>query len=202
LNFQLGHSFSLVSSEKAESGRARAILTKGRAIALVSGEVEYVVVILGTNSISVPGTEAQKILLLDGAGKVNDRLSCGINSRYGSLVTEFPQDDKAQFVIRFVSATQSGWHNWHTINYEGQSYTFWTKERAEQVDWVRRGLVRLAVRDGKLSVIFPELTRREGSPVRVRKGANFEEATYLFADSISDDRSLREFSCKCRTNNE
>jgi hypothetical protein len=42
------------SGENSEGGRARAILTKGRAIALVSGGLEYVIVVLGTNPFSVP----------------------------------------------------------------------------------------------------------------------------------------------------
>src|SRR6267378_6776249 len=75
------------SGEKPEGGRARAMLMNGRAAILVSGERQYVAVILGTDFISVPGVEAQKILLLDTTGKITDQISCEINSRYGRLAT-------------------------------------------------------------------------------------------------------------------
>jgi len=156
------------SGENAQGGRARAILTKGRAISLVSGELQFVIVILGTDPIGVPGVEAQEILLLDETGKIRDQLSCGINSRYGSLITEFPsqpQDDNAQIVIRFVSTGTSGWHNWHTINYEGESHTFSVLGNRDPVELTSLGLVRLEVRDRKFSVIFPDLTDRK-SPAK------------------------------------
>jgi hypothetical protein len=154
------------SGESAQGGRSRAILTKGRAISLVSRKLRFVIVILGTNFFSVPGVEAQEILLLDEAGKIRDQLSCGINSRYGSLTTEFPsqpQDDNAQIVIRFVSTGTNGWHNWHTINYEGKSHTFYVLGNRDPVELTSLGLVRLEVRDRKFSVIFPDLTDRKSS---------------------------------------
>jgi hypothetical protein len=151
------------SGEKPEGGRARAMLMNGRAAILVSGERQYVAVILGTDFISVPGVEAQKILLLDTTGKITDQISCGINSRYGRLATEFlqtPQDDEATIAIRFVSCcpAYAPWHNWHTINYEGKPYTFWALGNRDPEELTRKGLVRLAVQDGKFSVIFPELS--------------------------------------------
>src|SRR5438046_6176956 len=75
------------SGENAQSGRARAILTKGRAVSLVSGGLQFVIAILGTDPFSVPGVEAQKILLLDETGKIRDQLSCEINNRYGNPIT-------------------------------------------------------------------------------------------------------------------
>src|SRR5215471_9081327 len=71
------------SGEDSQSGRARAILTRGRAVSLVSGQLQFVIVILGTNPFGVPGVEAQRILLLDSRGNVRDQLSCEINTRYG-----------------------------------------------------------------------------------------------------------------------
>jgi hypothetical protein len=150
------------SGEKPEGGRARAMLMNGRAAILVSGERQYVAVILGTDFISVPGVEAQKILLLDTTGKITDQISCEINSRYGRLTTEFlqtPQDDEATISIQFVSCcpAYAPWHNWHTINYEGKPYTFWALGNRDPEELTRKGLVRLAVQDGKFNVIFPEL---------------------------------------------
>jgi hypothetical protein len=157
------------SGEKPEGGRARPMLMNGRAAILVSGERQYVAVILSTDFISVPGVEAQKILLLDTTGKITDQISCEINSRYGRLATEFlqtPQDDEATIAIRFVSfcPAYAPWHNWHTINYEGKPYTFWALGNRDPEELTRKGLVRLAVQDGKFSVIFPELSALSTKP--------------------------------------
>jgi hypothetical protein len=156
------------SGEKAQGGRARAVLMNGRAATLVSSDRQYVVVILGTNPISVPGVEAQKILLLDTTGKIRDQVSCEINTRYGRLATEFlqPQQyDDASIVIRFVPCCPAypPWHNWHTISYEGKSYTFWSLGNRDPEDVARKGLVRLSVQDGRFSVIFPELRVNKAS---------------------------------------
>lgn len=176
------------SGEDAHGGRSRAMLTKGRAISLVSGELRFVIVILGTHPFSVPGVEAQKILLLDETGKIRDQVSCGINTRYGSLITEFPskpQDDNAQIVIRFVPTGPGVWHNWHTINHEGKSHTFYVLGNRDPEELTRLGLVRLEVRDRKFGVIFPDLTDRKSSAKPLMehvKKLNPKSRTYVSSD--------------------
>ena len=96
-------------------------------------------------------------------------MSCGINTRYGSLLTGYPkrdEDDGAKVVIRFTPNTdKSIWHNWHTITHEGKPYTFRAEEKDEPIDWVNRGLVRVAIRDGKFRVLFPELKKPDAKAV-------------------------------------
>ena len=149
------------SGEFTQTGRATALLNRGKAISLTVEKQTFVVAILGATGFSVPGIECQKLILIDDAGKILDELSCGINTRYGSLTTAYPKrddDDGAQLVIQFVPTpdNKSKWHNWHTITHEGKPYTF---RANEPIDWVNRGLVRLAIRDGKFRVLFPELVK-------------------------------------------
>ena len=158
------------SGQSARTGRATATLTNGRAVSIIIDKKTYFVVILGTASFSIPGIEAQKLILLDDTGKILDELSCGINTRYGSLLTGYrkrDEDDGARLVVRFtpVLLNKSNWHNWHTITYEGKPYTFRSKEKDEPIDWVNRGLVRVAIRDGKFRVLFPELKKPDAKAV-------------------------------------
>ncbi len=154
------------TGELAFSGRAMAILQKGRAVKFDSANQTYTVVILGTIPFGVPGNDAQKLLLLSESGQVLDTLSCGINSRYGSLLTAYPKrddDDGAQFVIRFIPRpiNKSKWHNWHTVIHGENKYTFDVAEKNEPIDWVNRGLVRVAIKNGKFRILFPEVNEPE-----------------------------------------
>ncbi len=143
-------------------GGARSGLSKGHAVVLRTRSGPYVVALLGTNSASVPGLTAQKLLLFDASGAVLDQLACGINTRYGDLATEAPakaQADGADLVIRFVPQNpQSPWHNWHTVTYDGKPYTF---RATDPTDWAKQGLVRVAVRKGKFGVLAPTLDRAD-----------------------------------------
>jgi hypothetical protein len=50
-------------------------------------------------------------------------------------------------------------HYWHTIEYRGKTWTFWTTEREanEHSQWIVKGLCRLGIADDKFTVIFPKL---------------------------------------------
>lgn len=136
--------------------------SKGRAFTITAEKRTYVIAILGTVPISIPGSDVQKILLYDKNGKLHDHLACGINSRYGHLLTggrHLDDHDSARLVIRFIPNYKSNWHNWHTITHADKSYTFRAEGKKEPVDWVNLGLIRIAIRGGKFQVLFPDLTK-------------------------------------------
>jgi hypothetical protein len=154
-------------SGKAQSGRSTAILTEGRAVAVAAEGKQYVVAILGTRVVAIPGVMAQQLVLLDGRGKVLDRLACGINSRYGILFTEVsdkPATDGAQLAVRFKPNFPhlSTWHNWHTVTYDGKPYSFYVEQKDDPVNWMEKGLVRGKFQQGKFQVVFPELKQPDG----------------------------------------
>ena len=153
------------SGEGTQTGRATALLVKGRAVTVTSEERTFVVAILGAGSFSIPGVEAQKLILIDDTGKILDELSCGINTRYGSLLTGYPkrdEDDGAKIVIRFTPRTdKSTWHNWHTVTHGENTYTFRSREKGDPIDWLGRGLVRVAIKNRKFRILFPEVNEPE-----------------------------------------
>ena len=136
----------------------------GHAVAVFCDKKNYVVVLLSKPAPGKPATETRKIILFDEHGKFLDSLSCSISSRYGTLLTGYPkrdEDDGAQFVIRFVTNLKSKWHNWHTITHGENKYTFEAAEKHEPIDWVNRGLVRVAIKNGKFRILFPEVNEPE-----------------------------------------
>ena len=143
-----------------DAGGASGGLDNGRAVVVRGPGGPRVVVVLGSTPFSVPGTALQQLVALDPSGRVTDRVTCHINSRYGGLKTEFfgkPEADGADLVVRFVPNPISGGsgHYWHTISRDRQSYTFRAQEKGEPVDWAQQGLLRAALRDGELRVVSP-----------------------------------------------
>ena len=140
-------------------GESSSVLTRGRVAVVRTGAGLRPVAILGAEPFSVPGVAAQQLVLFDHAGRVLDRVGCGINSRYGDLVTEVPARapaDGAELVVRFVPNSKSGWHNWHAVTHGGRSLTFRAQEKGDPVDWAGQGLLRVAVRGEKFAVAWPD----------------------------------------------
>lgn len=131
----------------------------GQAVALKSGKRSYVVALLNQPAFSVPGTEIRKLILFGDDGKFLDSVICTVGSRYGTLRTVQTNPDKsdgAQFIVRFISRFEaSKWHHSHTILHGENSYTFDVAEKNEPIDWINRGLVRLAIKNGRFWIQFP-----------------------------------------------
>jgi len=132
----------------------------------------HVVVVLRYAEKIIPGRDTQHLLLLNAGGKVLDRLSCDINNRlttcladpgrYFAEVTDSPQQDGAQLVIRYVPEKGGSIPgNWsHEITH-GATYSFhWGQAGRGHIrsdEWEEKGLCRVAIRDDKFAVIFPSL---------------------------------------------
>ena len=119
----------------------------------------YAVAVQEGHSGSVPGKSWQQLVLLTIDGKILDRLSCEINSRYGFPRTEVPhtrfrpERDGATIVIRFDGSTNafggdhSWWHGSHHIVHAGKVWTYDTPQPpANEPDkpdiWNLKGLCR------------------------------------------------------------
>lgn len=132
----------------------------GQAVAIKSGKRSYVVVLLNTPAIFRPGDETRKLILFSDDGKFLDAVTCSVGSRYGTVTTVQTNPDKsdgAQFIVRFIPArlNKSKWHRSHTILHGENSYTFDVAEKDESIDWINRGLVRLAIKNGRFWIQFP-----------------------------------------------
>jgi hypothetical protein len=137
----------------------------------------YVVAVLRGEDHEPDGTDRQHLLLLDRQGHLLDRLSCGVGSRLtraaqnsGTFLTDVadrPEEDGARLIIRYIPPAGGGFpvDGGHEISHGGKTRRFrWGEEgkdalRPAELD--EKGLCRVAVRDGKLAVLFPDL--REGS---------------------------------------
>jgi len=123
-------------------------------------------VVLELEAFSGPGLEAQQLLLMDQDGTLLDKLGCSMSVRYGrlrSIVNTKSGEDKAHVVIDFIP-NLSRWHNWHTITYKGQAYTFYdTSSRNEDTnqpsEWTKNGLCRVSIENRRFTIIFPKLTK-------------------------------------------
>ncbi len=139
---------------------------EGRAVKVRADGRVYAVLILRGWDHFIPGDDTEYLVLLDRDGRPLDRLSCSVNDRLtrwsgtgGTLLTEVPivpEWDGARLVIRYVpepGGSVSG--NWeHGIEHAGDvSHWGWDGP----TDWGRRGLCRVAIRDGKFVVLFPRL---------------------------------------------
>jgi len=144
------------SGEGSSHGRAVGTLDDGRARRLGA----EILVTLRSRAVAVPGVSALKLLLLDADGRLLDSVSCGLDSRYGDAdadVLGAPAADGAKIVVRFHPRQGGHWHNWHVLTVGGRAYTFREREKALPTKWNAKGLCRLAVRAGKLAVVFPDL---------------------------------------------
>ncbi len=130
---------------------------------------QLVLVVQTVQPISMPGTSAVQLVLLDMEGRILDRLQCEINSRYGIIVPEIrenPDSDGSQAVLRFQGDGFAGktslWHNWHAIQYRGRTYMFSDSAQAHDPAWTTEGLCRVAVQKNGFSVRFPRLWPNPG----------------------------------------
>ena len=134
-----------------------------------------IIAILRGNSQSIPGTDAQQLILFDKKGRMLDMLSCEINNKLTRMiidsgqfytdVLEGAEKDSIRLVIRYVpekGAEVSG--NWsHEITYEGKTYSFhWDQDNPDNirsVDWESKGLCQVTIREDRFLVVFPQLTK-------------------------------------------
>jgi hypothetical protein len=136
------------------------------------GHDNYVVVNLRGWDHSIPGDDTQHLVLLDHEGRCLDRLSCSINARLTRLyvhhkgifpteVPKTPEKDGARLVIRYIPEDGGNLYgNWsHEIAHGGRASSYaWPKDKLEGIgpgEWDRKGLCRVAIRDGKFVRLFP-----------------------------------------------
>jgi hypothetical protein len=141
-------------------GNGMARWPDGRAVKCAAGGKEYVVVVLGSPGLGVPGSSAQEVLLLDGTGHLLDHIACDINCRYGELATvipALPAEDGARIVFEFIPRMpDQKWHNWHSIVYGNRAYGFQEREGIAS-EWQTKGLCRMTIKEDRLVVLFPKL---------------------------------------------
>jgi hypothetical protein len=136
------------------------------------GRDTYFVVILRAWDHCIPGDDTQYLLLLDRKGRCLDRLSCSINARltrmfvhhkgiFRTEVPKTPEKDGARLVIRYIPEDGGNLYgNWsHEIAHGGRASSYaWPKDKLEGIgpgEWDRKGLCRVAIRDGKFVRLFP-----------------------------------------------
>jgi hypothetical protein len=134
----------------------------GRAIALEGEHRGLVVVLLGASSRSSPGISAQQLILLARDGRILDKVSCGINSRYGEIATQWietPTEEGARMIVRFTprGMNASGWHNYHKLAHGETVRTFREEERDQPSEWDRKGLGRIGIQGDRFVILFPKM---------------------------------------------
>ena len=147
-------------------------IDEGRATAIKIQHTAYAAVVLRGNTYFITGRDTQHLLLLTADGRLLDRVSCEISNRLTSFyepsgtffteVPELPQRDDARLVVRYAppkgEAISGNWS--HEILHAGETRTFgWDQGRPGSIpstEWEEKGLCRVAVRDGKFAVVFPE----------------------------------------------
>jgi hypothetical protein len=149
---------------------------EGYAVRVNADDTNYVVAILRGNTPFIPGKDTQYLLLFDTKGRLLDRLSCSINNRltrtlvnhtdnFCTDVSPLPKDDGAQLVIRYAGSTSGNWS--HEIAHAGRTFSYhWDQDgptviASRQLD--RNGLCRVAIRNGRFSVLFPSLLLAKNS---------------------------------------
>jgi hypothetical protein len=149
-------------------------VAEGYAVRVGAG---HVAVVLRRGSPAMPGTDTQYLLLLDRQGRVRDLLSCWISNRLtgrsvdsGDFRTEVPGapgPDGAEMVLRYVpekggSVSDCGYCE---IAYRWKTYRFrWDEGSPGAIpaaEWAEKGLCRVAVREGKFAILFPDLRRAD-----------------------------------------
>ena len=128
-----------------------------------------------------PSETEEQIVLLKPSGEILDRIRCTMDYRLGSggMATEIhqePEPDGARLIVRYVPRFPSldaspDWKpDTHDILFHGRDYGFAADERAlhrvatkpAQSDvWIRKGLCRARISDGKFAVLYPPLERPE-----------------------------------------
>ncbi|MCI0704760.1 MAG: hypothetical protein L0241_27195 [Planctomycetia bacterium] len=130
----------------------------------------YIVVVLGSSTCTVPGSDAQTFLLLDARGRLLDRLICEINSRLTRrLAGRFYTSMHAMPLLGQVHlVTHLDW-----VDPQGSSYClhhrgvkarfFWEEESSPDDRFPAgkppkldlEGLCCIAVQAGQFRVLFP-----------------------------------------------
>jgi hypothetical protein len=160
------------NNEKLTDNEPGLWIEEGRAVEL--GDKGHVVAILRGWDRAFPGRDTQYLFLFDKDGKIVDKLSCGVNAK----LTRWSADRQAAFrteqvlvpgqkdpllQIRYVpSANETFSGSWsHKIVYQSKSYTYpWKQVLPTDIapeEFEIKGLCRLAVKDGRFVVVFPEL---------------------------------------------
>src|SRR5262249_33539909 len=147
-------------------------IEEGRAVRFQAGDATFVVAILRGDTHTIPGNDTQSLLLFDSNGSQLDKLFCSINSRLtkmfvesGMFCTDVPNDaekDGAQLIVRYLpekGGKVGG--NWsHSITHQGMTTSYpWRRLNPDGPpipDFEHQGLCRVAIRDGKFSIMFPK----------------------------------------------
>ncbi len=154
-------------------GKAFTSPDEGYAIRIGAGADLRVIAILRGDDSFIPGQDTQFLLLLDTEGRLLDWLTCSVSNRltrwvvgetsvFRTDVAAIGEDDQAQLVIRFIPEDGSVSGNWsHDITHAGRTTTWvWAQHDPTSIrsaEWDKKGLCRLAVREGKFSVLFPKV---------------------------------------------
>jgi hypothetical protein len=151
------------------------IMDEGYAFKIRIADNFYVVAVLRGDTNFIPGIDAQRLILFEPNGHVLDKLSCEISNRltrwyadsgqFRTDVLDGAKNSDAQLAIRYIpekGGSVSG--NWsHKIIYQGKTYSFyWDQGDPNNIrspEWESKDHCRVAIRAGKLLVVFPELTK-------------------------------------------
>lgn len=151
---------------------------EGYAVRVRSGQQRYVVAVLWGWGHYIPSWDTQYLLLFSPDGELLDTLSCSINCRLtrvfikeisGTFRTDvLDADDDARLVLRYVPEPggRIAGNFSHWVNHQGRSSAYpwekgygWGRENEgflRTADMEREGLCRVAIRDGRFSVLFPQ----------------------------------------------
>jgi hypothetical protein len=140
---------------------------EARAELLRNGEARHVVIIFRSSTHSIPGRDMQTVILLDTHGNFLDQLACEINSRLTNMnwgrfqivVPPKPEADGAQLVIRLDGVRGRPTNHVQFVFHGGKKLEFPLGDddvpKDQPLKWQKNGLCRLAVKDGKFSLLFP-----------------------------------------------
>jgi hypothetical protein len=141
-------------------------IDEGYAVSVNDGLKNYIAVVLRGWDHIIPGDDTQYLFLLGADGKILDRMSCAVNSRLtrevvakGSFRTALVrkrESDGTDLIVRYSPPNgESISGNWaHTIVCRGYVRSYpWNEEPPN--DFEKKGLCRVAIREGKFVVLFP-----------------------------------------------
>jgi hypothetical protein len=142
------------------------ILMTGRAVPVEADNKNYLALLIHHDDAFIPGLNVEWLLLTDRDGNRLDTVSCFNSTRWTGLCTQECADeaDGTSFVVRYADAPDE-WrkrYGTHTVIHGQKRYDnlFAAKPppRIPDDDWERKGLCRIAVRDGKFEVLWPPLS--------------------------------------------
>jgi hypothetical protein len=154
----------------------RILYQTARTVQFQQGPTTYYVTIFRGWRLSVPGTDTQYLLLRDSKRSTLDLVTCSINNRLtqqalGNFITEAidsSDDNAVRFVLRYVPTNEDEYRgNWsHEGTHRGTVYSFpWNPDKPRAIsaaDFKSEGLCRLAIKDNKFVVVFPNLNEADG----------------------------------------